>query len=131
MSGKVLIFSIVAVLLTSRGVQAQGQAADNPPPSVQKGQPASHDFLGLKDCYSCHTNGFPKDDFGNQFGIMANDSWIRGDEVRVWGKDDKHAQAYTSLLSETGKRIGSAMSPRVLACISSSVSTVIHLKCIK
>ncbi len=115
MSGKVLIFSIVAVLLTSLSVQAQGQTADNSPPSVQEGQPASHDFLGLKDCYSCHTNGFPKDDFGNQFGIMANDSWIRGDEVRIWGKDDKHAQAYTSLLSETGKRIGNAMSPAVVS----------------
>jgi hypothetical protein len=115
MSGRMLIFNLVAVLLMSRGVHAQGQAADNPQSTAQPAKPASHNFLGLKDCFSCHTNGFPKDDFGNQFGIMANDSWIRGDEVRVWGKDDKHAQAYTSLLSETGRRIGNAMSPSVIS----------------
>ena len=118
MSGKVLIFSIVVVLLAARGVNAQGQAADNPQPTAE---PTSHNFLGLPECYRCHTNGFPKDDFGNQFGIMADDSWIRGDEVRIWGKDeenapdrDKHAQAYTSLLSESGRRIGNAMSPAVI-----------------
>ncbi len=115
MSGNVWILSVAAVLLTSGGTQVHGQTADSSQPSVPGGKPAAHDFLGLKDCYSCHTNGFPKDDFGNQFGIMANDSWIRGDEVRVWGKDDKHAQAYTSLLSETGRRIGNAMSPSVIS----------------
>lgn len=115
MSGRMLIFNLVAVLLMSCGIHAQGQTVDNAQPTAEPARPASHRFLGLKDCYSCHSNGFPKDDFGNQFGIMANDSWIRGDEVRVWGKDDKHAQAYTSLLSETGKRIGQAMSPAVIS----------------
>lgn len=66
-------------------------------------------FLGLKDCYNCHTNGFPTDGFGDRFGIMANDKWILANEVKTWGDTDKHSQAYTSLLSETGKKIGIGM----------------------
>lgn len=81
-------------------------------------------FLGLKDCYNCHTNGLPKDGFGDRFGIMANDSWILANEVKTWGETDKHSQAYTSLLSATGKKIGKALSigenahrdKRCLAC---------------
>lgn len=112
MSGKAWI--LVAVVLAMAGVsQGQDPLSKDVPSSDQDSPNSSEEFLGLKDCFSCHAGGFPKDDFGDQFGIMANDSWIRGDEVRIWGKDDKHAQAYTSLLSEAGKRIGNQMSPAV------------------
>ena len=86
-------------------------------------------FLGLETCYGCHYSGFPKDGAGERVGIRENDHWIRKDEVRIWlGKDetwgnDKHAQAYTALLSATGKKIGTAMGlhdihldKRCLAC---------------
>ena len=55
-------------------------------------------------------SGFPKSDVAEQFGILADDNWILANEVETWGKKgDKHAQAYTSLLSETGVKIGNAM----------------------
>ena len=114
MSGKVLILC-AAVMWMTGNTQAQNSAPHDLSSTEQHGKKSADKFLGLKDCYNCHTNGFPKDDFGSQFGILANDSWIRGDEVRIWGKDDKHAQAYTSLLSETGKRIGNHMSPAVIS----------------
>ena len=79
--------------------------------SLQRSESGESDrtFLGLKDCYNCHTNGFPKDGFGDRFGIMANDSWILANEVKTWGETDKHAQAYTSLLSASGMKIGKAL----------------------
>ena len=93
---------------------------------LRAGAQAGRPFLGLKECYNCHTSGFPKDGFGEQFGILANDSWILGNEVKTWGTQDKHSQAYTSLLSETAKTMGIAMGvpgnihrdKRCLACHS-------------
>jgi len=79
--------------------------------SLQRSDSGKSDrtFLGLKACYNCHNNGFAKDGFGDRFGIMANDSWILANEVKTWGETDKHAQAYTSLLSATGTKIGKAL----------------------
>lgn len=75
----------------------------------REGKESGRSFLGLKECYNCHTNGFPKDGFGDRFGITANDNWILANEVRTWGEKDKHSQAYTSLLSDTAKKMGEAM----------------------
>ncbi len=86
--------------------------------SLLPGDKSDRTFLGLKDCYSCHTSGFPKSDVAAQFGILANDNWIMANEVETWGKKgDKHAQAYTSLLSDTGMKIGTAMGiPGAVSC---------------
>ena len=108
------IASVTGVVLAACIVLASAASAQSPVTaceSVQRSESGKSDrtFLGLKECYSCHTNGFPKDGFGDRFGIMANDSWILANEVKTWGETDKHAQAYTSLLSATGVKIGTAM----------------------
>lgn len=72
-------------------------------------------FVGHEACYECHASGIPKDGVGERVGIRGNSHWVLKDETRIWeGKDetwgnDKHAQAYTALLSATGKKIGEAM----------------------
>ncbi len=103
-----LCVAVAAFVFLTRAALAQ-----NPQSTCQglrqDGSKSDRTFLGLKDCYNCHTNGFPKDGFGDRFGIMANDSWILANEVKTWGDTDRHSQAYTSLLSETGKKIGTAL----------------------
>ena len=101
--------TLVACMMLTGTVSAQSPVTTCA--SLQRSESGMSDrtFLGLKACYSCHTNGFPKDGFGDRFGIMANDSWILANEVKTWGETDKHAQAYTSLLSATGTKIGEAM----------------------
>ena len=120
--------TFAACIVLSSAVFAQDPVATCA--SLQQSESGESDrtFLGLKDCYNCHTNGFPKDGFGDRFGIMANDSWILANEVKTWGETDKHAQAYTSLLSATGKKIGKALGigenahrdKRCLACHTGS-----------
>jgi hypothetical protein len=102
-------FLLMACFMTPEAVLAQNQSGTCEVLLHPDGSKSDRTFLGLKDCYNCHTNGFPKDGFGDRFGIMANDSWILANEVKTWGETDKHAQAYTSLLSDTGKEIGKAL----------------------
>ncbi len=100
---------LVACLVATNAVLAQNPAVTCES-LLQPGRDKSdRTFLGLKDCYNCHTNGFPADGFGARFGIMANDSWILANEFKTWGDKDKHAQAYTSLLSDAGTKIGVAL----------------------
>ena len=114
MSENLLMLRFVCATVAANVVLASAVAAQSPVTkceSLQQSENVASDrtFLGLKDCYNCHTNGFPKDGFGDRFGIMANDSWILANEVKTWGETDKHAQAYTSLLSATGTKIGKAL----------------------
>ncbi len=101
---------LTALIATASAVSAQN-AAPGACESIlrREGTESGRSFLGLKDCYNCHTNGFPKDGFGDRFGITANDNWILANELRTWGEKDKHSQAYTSLLGETAKKMGEAM----------------------
>lgn len=114
MTGNLLMFRFVSVTLFACIMLVGSVSAQSPDTTCVSLQQAGRGnsgrtFLGLKDCYFCHTNGFTKDGFGDRFGIMANDSWILANEVKTWGETDKHAQAYTSLLSPSGRKIGKAL----------------------
>ena len=101
--------TLAACIILTGSVSAQSPAPTCAPLQRSESGGSDRSFLGLKNCYNCHTNGFPRDGFGDRFGIMANDSWILANEVKTWGETDKHAQAYTSLLSPTGTKIGKAL----------------------
>jgi len=104
---------LTALIVTACAVSAQSAVPGSCESILRRdGKESERSFLGLNECYNCHTNGFPKDGFGDRFGITANDNWIQADEVRTWGEKDKHAQAYTSLLSDTSdtaRKMGEAM----------------------
>ena len=36
----------------------------------------------------------------------VDDSWVKLDEYKTWLAEDKHAQAYTSLLNDRSKHMG-------------------------
>ncbi len=83
-------------------------------------------FLGAADCFNCHLNGIPKSDDPNYEAFRAlfpdTDNWVLRKELAIWLKDDKHAQAFTSLLNERSKNMGMLMGTeahrdrRCLAC---------------
>ena len=101
---------LTALIVTVCAVSAQSVVPGSCESILRReGKESGRSFLGLKECYNCHTNGFPKDGFGDRFGITANDNWILANEVRIWGENDKHSQAYTSLLSDTARKMGEAM----------------------
>ncbi|MBC7964619.1 MAG: hypothetical protein H7Z17_01740, partial [Fuerstia sp.] len=64
----------VYVALTACIALSSAVSAQNPVPTcgaLQLSVTSKSDrtFLGLKGCYNCHTNGLPKDGFGDRFGI--------------------------------------------------------------
>lgn len=121
---EVCVFCVIfaAFVVTAATVTAQSPVRSTCESMMfQDGDKSERTFLGLKGCFNCHANGLPTDDFGARFGIMADDSWVEANEVQTWDTD-KHAQAYTSLLSDAGTRIGQSMGiavhrdKRCLAC---------------
>ena len=112
-----------------------------------------HQYLGMSSCYNCHANSHRENSLAAELGLRAGDHWIAGNEMLIWsGRSsvsegsnaehgaaaevavlpspvgsptiDRHAQAYTSLLSETAVRIGETLGRpahrdlRCLACHS-------------
>jgi hypothetical protein len=89
--------------------------------------------LGPLACVACHLQGLAsvenvdprvKEIVGEDFlKNAATDNWILGNEWHTWSAEDRHAQAYTTLLGERSVRIGRIMGieavhrdPRCLAC---------------
>lgn len=87
-------------------------------------------FLGATECVKCHFSGLPKAEDANSVALevlgftgMVNDSWVLLDELKTWANQDKHAQAFTSLLNERSQRMGKLLGveeihrdKRCLAC---------------
>lgn len=88
-------------------------------------------FAGVRACRNCHLSGsLPKKDDPNLDPFEAallgegavDDSWVKLDEYKTWLEQDKHAQAFTSLLNERSKRMGALLGievhrdKRCLAC---------------
>lgn len=68
-------------------------------------------MIGLQICYKCHASGptAGADDLAAELGIAIGEGWIQGNELRIWGGEDRHSQAYATLLGETAARIGRAL----------------------
>lgn len=112
-----------------------------------------HQYLGMSSCYNCHANPLREESLAAELGLRTGDHWIAGNEMLIWsgrgsvsersnaepGAEsemaaspasvgpaviDRHAQAYTSLLSEAAVRIGETLGRpahrdlRCLACHS-------------
>ena len=87
-------------------------------------------FLGATECVKCHFSGLPKAEDANSAALevlgftgLVNDSWVLLDELKTWANQDKHAQAFTSLLNERSQRMGKLLGveeihrdKRCLAC---------------
>ncbi len=100
------------------------QEAPAKSPAVQR------TFLGAANCVMCHNNGLPKADDANAAALevlgftgLANDSWVTLEELKLWANQDKHSQAFTSLLNERSQQIGKLLGvaeihrdKRCLAC---------------
>ena len=70
-------------------------------------------FLGAANCVMCHNSGLPKADDANAAALevlgftgLANDSWVTLEELKLWANQDKHSQAFTSLLNERSQQMG-------------------------
>lgn len=98
---------------------------------VAQDKPApARTFLGATECVKCHFSGLPKAEDANSAALevlgftgLANDSWVLLDELKTWANQDKHAQAFTSLLNERSQRMGKLLGveeihrdKRCLAC---------------
>lgn len=87
-------------------------------------------FLGAAECVRCHLAGLPKPDDANAVALevlgftgLANDNWVSFEELKIWANQDKHSQAFTSLLNERSQRMGKLLGveeihrdKRCLAC---------------
>lgn len=118
-----LMFLTWAVLAPN-GLSAQEPA---------KPDAATRKFVGIGACRNCHRAGslpkatdpdldpFERAALGNNSGAV-DDSWVKLDEYKTWLADDKHAQAYTSLLNDRSKHMGELLGvdvsrdKRCLAC---------------
>lgn len=74
---------------------------------------APRTFLGASECVKCHFSGLPKAEDANSAALevlgftgLVSDSWVLLDELKTWANQDKHAQAFTSLLNERSQRMG-------------------------
>lgn len=74
-------------------------------------QAGMRQLLGLQSCRNCHEGAQPNKDsrLARQFGLQGDAGWIRGDELSIWGGEDRHSQAYATLLGEASRRIGRAL----------------------
>ncbi len=91
---------------------------------------APRTYLGASECVKCHLSGLPKADDADSVALdvlgftgLVNDSWVLLDELKTWANQDKHAQAFTSLLNERSQRMGKLLGveeihrdKRCLAC---------------
>lgn len=98
--------------------------------TTAKGSPVQRTFLGAANCVMCHNNGLPKADDANAAALevlgftgLANDSWVMLEELKLWANQDKHSQAFTSLLNERSQQMGKLLGvaeihrdKRCLAC---------------
>lgn len=92
--------------------------------------------LGAQACFACHTQGTSSYGaldpeivriVGSEFLNRAvHDNWVLGNEFVTWGGQDRHAQAYTTLLGERSQRMGKILGVpdvsrdvRCLACHAS------------
>ncbi len=87
-------------------------------------------FMGAGECVRCHLAGLPKSEEAGSAALevlgftgLANDSWIAFEELKTWANQDKHSQAFTSLLNERSQRMGKLLGvteihrdKRCLAC---------------
>ena len=100
-------------------------------PLVAQDKPTpARTFLGATECVKCHFSGLPKAEDANSAALevlgftgLVNDSWVLLDELKTWANQDKHAQAFTSLLNERSQRMGKLLGveeihrdKRCLAC---------------
>ncbi|MFM9964646.1 MAG: multiheme c-type cytochrome [Planctomycetaceae bacterium] len=109
--------AVLVIVIASNWLQAQDAPAK---PAAKRA------FLGAADCFNCHLNGIPKSDDPNFEAFKAlfpdADNWVLRKELAIWTKEDKHAQAFTSLLNERSKNMGKLMGTdasrdrRCLAC---------------
>ncbi len=138
-------FLLFLVLLISIAGPLQGQM--RAPSDSLTSTPAfpglGHRFLGMQSCYNCHARSVKNEELAAELGLQTGDTWIAGNEMLIWsGRGsavqetpgppdatttptiDRHAQAYTSLLSEPAIRIGQLLGRpahrdlRCLACHS-------------
>lgn len=103
--------------------------ATSPLAAQDKHAPA-RTYLGATECVKCHFSGLPKAEDANSAALevlgftgLVNDSWVLLDELKTWANQDKHAQAFTSLLNERSQRMGKLLGveeihrdKRCLAC---------------
>jgi hypothetical protein len=112
--------------LATNGLSAQDSA---------KSEAATRKLIGIGACRNCHRSGslpkatdpdldpFERAALGSTSGAV-DDSWVKLDEYKTWLAEDKHAQAYTSLLNDRSKRMGELLGvdvsrdKRCLACHS-------------
>ncbi len=145
-------FLLFQILLIATADSLPGQPQDHSEPAISTPAIArpGHQFLGMNSCYNCHARSERNEDLAAELGLQTGDTWIAGNEMQIWsgrggavgvptaepadaatvhGKSaspaiDRHAQAYTSLLSETAVRIGQMLGrpahrdQRCLACHS-------------
>lgn len=106
------ICSVVLMLIMWAGfLQAQEPSA-GVCASVFGGEGSqSRQLVGLQICFKCHAAGpgAGQDELAEQLGIAVDGGWIRGNELRIWGGEDRHSQAYATLQGETAARIGKAL----------------------
>ncbi len=138
-----LCIAALCTLASPRGASAQGVAAMESsalvcPVDEADGQPLAlgRAVLGAQACFACHTQGTSSYGaldpevvriVGSEFLNRAvHDNWVLGNEFVTWGGQDRHAQAYTTLLGERSRRMGKILGVadvsrdvRCLACHAS------------
>ncbi|WP_166831240.1 hypothetical protein [Thalassoroseus pseudoceratinae] len=92
-----------------------------------------HEFIGIirGRCAQCHnseqgdvrptTSANLPSFLQTRLRGLRNDGWIRGDELIIWGANDKHTQAYTVLLNERSKQMA-----KILGVVDSDGNSQIH-----
>lgn len=121
---RVIVLAILATLCSPAAwLSAQDSAA--------KAASALRGFAGIRACRNCHISGsLPKKDDPNLDPFEAallgtgavDDRWVKLDEYKTWLEQDKHSQAFTSLLNERSKRMSALLGvevqrdKRCLAC---------------
>jgi hypothetical protein len=103
---------MVLYLSLASGVLSAQDAGTATCLSVSGGEQAGmRQLLGLQSCRNCHEGAQPNKDsrLARQFALKGDAGWIRGDELSIWGGEDRHSQAYATLLGEASKRIGRAL----------------------
>jgi hypothetical protein len=137
-----LCATALGALALPRESAAQGVAAMESSPLVcpvdeTEGQPLAlgRAVLGAQACFACHSQGTSSYAIdpevirivGSEFLNRAvHDNWVLGNEFVTWGGQDRHAQAYTTLLGERSQRMGKTLGiadvsrdVRCLACHAS------------
>ncbi|MEY3459845.1 MAG: hypothetical protein RL215_3002 [Planctomycetota bacterium] len=106
-----LLRSLCLMLLLPSVVMAQEPSAVGCGQIFSGDAAQTREMSGLQLCYNCHAAGSiaGEDALAKQLGVSASGGWILGNEVRIWGGEDRHSQAWATLRGETAQRIGRAM----------------------